>query len=118
MRYAPGGRQSGQQWHLFAAFCVAAASARCAVSPMAPAASDSPNSAINEYLCLFFIAVPPACATNDARVLPEKCYTSRVGYSVQDVAKLLGVSVRQVQSYVRDGFLAPAVDGDGTARFS
>src|SRR5207253_5993923 len=43
---------------------------------------------------------------------------SRVGYSAQDVAKLIGVSVRQVQSYVRDGFLAPAVGDDGTPRFS
>ncbi|MCU1280081.1 MAG: Tetratricopeptide 2 repeat protein [bacterium] len=41
-----------------------------------------------------------------------------MGYSAEDVAKLLGVSVRQVRSYVRDGFLAPAVDGDGTPRFS
>jgi tetratricopeptide (TPR) repeat protein len=41
-----------------------------------------------------------------------------VGYSAEDVAKLIGVSVRQVRSYVRDGFLAPAVDEDGTPRFS
>ncbi len=41
-----------------------------------------------------------------------------MGYSAQEVAKLLGVSVRQVQSYVRDGFLAPALDDDGTPRFS
>jgi tetratricopeptide (TPR) repeat protein len=41
-----------------------------------------------------------------------------VGYSAEDVAKLIGVSVRQVRSYVRDGFLAPAVDGDGKLRFS
>jgi tetratricopeptide (TPR) repeat protein len=41
-----------------------------------------------------------------------------VGYSAKDVAKLLGVSVRQVRSYVRDGFLEPALDGDGTPRFS
>ena len=41
-----------------------------------------------------------------------------VGYTTQDVAKLLGVSVRQVQSYLRDGFLAPALDDDGTPRFS
>ena len=39
-------------------------------------------------------------------------------YSAQDVAKLLGVSVRQVQSYLRQGFLAPAVAADGTLRFS
>jgi tetratricopeptide (TPR) repeat protein len=42
----------------------------------------------------------------------------RVGYTTQDVAKLLGVSVRQVQSYLRDGFLVPALDDDGTPRFS
>jgi len=41
-----------------------------------------------------------------------------VGYSAEDVAKLIGVSVRQVRSYVRDGFLAPAVDEDGRPRFS
>jgi tetratricopeptide (TPR) repeat protein len=41
-----------------------------------------------------------------------------VGYTAEDVAKLIGVSVRQVQSYVRDGFLAPAVGDDGAARFS
>ncbi|HXU68796.1 MAG TPA: tetratricopeptide repeat protein [Polyangia bacterium] len=41
-----------------------------------------------------------------------------MGYSAEDVAKLLGVSVRQVRSYVRDGFLAPAVADDGTPRFS
>ncbi|MGZ3429505.1 MAG: tetratricopeptide repeat protein [Polyangia bacterium] len=41
-----------------------------------------------------------------------------MGYSAEDVAKLLGVSVRQVRSYVRDGFLAPAVDGEGKPRFS
>ena len=41
-----------------------------------------------------------------------------MGYSAEDVAKLIGVSVRQVRSYVRDGFLAPAVDEDGRPRFS
>ena len=41
-----------------------------------------------------------------------------MGYSAEDVAKLIGVSVRQVRSYVRDGFLAPSVDADGTPRFS
>jgi tetratricopeptide (TPR) repeat protein len=41
-----------------------------------------------------------------------------VGYSAEDVAKLIGVSVRQVHSYVRDGFLAPAVGDDGRPRFS
>ena len=41
-----------------------------------------------------------------------------MGYSAEDVAKLIGVTVRQVRAYVRDGFLAPAVDDDGTARFS
>jgi tetratricopeptide (TPR) repeat protein len=41
-----------------------------------------------------------------------------VGYSAEDVAKLIGVSVRQVRAYVRDGFLAPDVDADGRPRFS
>jgi len=41
-----------------------------------------------------------------------------VGYSAEDVAKLIGVSVRQVNSYVRDGFLEPAVGDDGQPRFS
>jgi tetratricopeptide (TPR) repeat protein len=41
-----------------------------------------------------------------------------VGYSAEDVAKLIGVSVRQVNSYVRDGFLEPAVGDDGRPRFS
>jgi len=36
----------------------------------------------------------------------------------EDVAKLIGVSVRQVNSYVRDGFLEPAVGDDGQPRFS
>ena len=40
------------------------------------------------------------------------------GYSAEDVAKLIGVSVRQVRSYVRDGFLAPDVGDDGAPRFS
>lgn len=41
-----------------------------------------------------------------------------MGYSAEDVAKLIGVSVRQVHSYVRDGFLAPDVGDDGRPRFS
>ena len=41
-----------------------------------------------------------------------------MGYSAEDVAKLIGVSVRQVNSYVRDGFLAPAIGDDGRPRFS
>lgn len=41
-----------------------------------------------------------------------------MGYSAEEVARLIGVSVRQVRSYVRDGFLAPAVGDDGTARFN
>jgi tetratricopeptide (TPR) repeat protein len=41
-----------------------------------------------------------------------------VGYSAEDVAKLLGVSVRQVQSYVDAGFLAPERGDDGKPRFS
>jgi tetratricopeptide (TPR) repeat protein len=40
-----------------------------------------------------------------------------VGYSAQDVAKLLGVSVRRVRAFVRDGFLAPAHDDRGVAQF-
>lgn len=39
-------------------------------------------------------------------------------YSTEDVAKLLGVTVRQVESYVRAGALEPACDGDGEPRFS
>lgn len=41
-----------------------------------------------------------------------------MGYSAEDVAKLLGVSLRQVQSYVRAGFLAPACGDDGKPQFS
>lgn len=41
-----------------------------------------------------------------------------MGYSAEDVAKLIGVSVRQLQSYVRAGFLSPARDGGGELRFS
>jgi tetratricopeptide (TPR) repeat protein len=41
-----------------------------------------------------------------------------VGYSAEDVAKLIGVSVRQVQSYVDAGFLAPARGDDGKPQFS
>jgi tetratricopeptide (TPR) repeat protein len=41
-----------------------------------------------------------------------------VGYSAEEVAKLLGVSVRQVQSYLRAGFLAPEAGSDGRPRFS
>jgi tetratricopeptide (TPR) repeat protein len=41
-----------------------------------------------------------------------------VGYSADEVAKLIGVSVRQVQSYLRAGFLAPERDADGQPRFS
>jgi tetratricopeptide (TPR) repeat protein len=41
-----------------------------------------------------------------------------VGYSAQEVAKLLGLSVKRVRSYVRDGFLAPALDEAGRPRFS
>ena len=41
-----------------------------------------------------------------------------MGYSAQDVAKLIGVSVRQLHSYVRAGFLSPARDEDGELRFS
>jgi tetratricopeptide (TPR) repeat protein len=41
-----------------------------------------------------------------------------VGYSAEEVAKLLGLSVKRVRSYVRDGFLAPALGDDGRPRFS
>jgi tetratricopeptide (TPR) repeat protein len=41
-----------------------------------------------------------------------------VGYSVEDVAQLLGVSLRQVNAFVRAGFLAPATGDDGRAQFS
>jgi tetratricopeptide (TPR) repeat protein len=41
-----------------------------------------------------------------------------VGYSTDEVAKLIGVSVRQVQSYVRAGFLAPERGADGQPTFS
>ena len=41
-----------------------------------------------------------------------------MGYSAEDVAKLIGVSVRQVQSYVDAGFLAPACGDDGKPQFS
>lgn len=41
-----------------------------------------------------------------------------MGYSVEDVARLLGLSLKQVQGYVKSGFLAPARDGEGALRFS
>lgn len=41
-----------------------------------------------------------------------------MGYSVEDVAQLLGVSLRQVNAFVRAGFLAPATGADGRAQFS
>jgi tetratricopeptide (TPR) repeat protein len=41
-----------------------------------------------------------------------------VGYSAEDVAKLLGIPVRTVSAWVRDGFLAPARDAAGEAQFS
>jgi tetratricopeptide (TPR) repeat protein len=41
-----------------------------------------------------------------------------VGYSAQDVAQLLGVSLRQINAFVRAGFLAPATDTHGRAQFS
>lgn len=40
------------------------------------------------------------------------------GYSTRDVAALLGLSVAQVRSYVRAGFLAPAQGPRGEHRFS
>lgn len=41
-----------------------------------------------------------------------------MGYSVEDVAQLLGVSLRQINAFVRAGFLAPATDPNGRAQFS
>jgi tetratricopeptide (TPR) repeat protein len=41
-----------------------------------------------------------------------------VSYSAEDVARLLGIPVKRVQSFVKSGFLVPARDGDGTPRFS
>jgi tetratricopeptide (TPR) repeat protein len=41
-----------------------------------------------------------------------------VSYSAEDVARLLGISLKQVQSFVRSGFLEPARDGAGVPRFS
>lgn len=40
------------------------------------------------------------------------------GYATRDVAALLGLSVAQVRSYIRDGFLAPAQGPRGEYRFS
>jgi len=40
------------------------------------------------------------------------------GYATRDVASLLGLSVAQVRSYIRDGFLAPAQGPRGEYRFS
>lgn len=40
------------------------------------------------------------------------------GYATRDVAALLGLSVSQVRSYIRDGFLAPAQGPRGEYRFS
>lgn len=40
------------------------------------------------------------------------------GYATRDVAALLGLSVSQVRSYIRDGFLAPAQGARGEYRFS
>jgi tetratricopeptide (TPR) repeat protein len=40
------------------------------------------------------------------------------GYSARDVAGLLGLSVGQVRSYVREGFLAPVRGARGQLRFS
>jgi tetratricopeptide (TPR) repeat protein len=41
-----------------------------------------------------------------------------VGYSAEDVAKLLGIPVHKVSAYVRDGFLVPARGDDGQPSFS
>lgn len=40
------------------------------------------------------------------------------GYATRDVAALLGLSVAQVRSYIRDGFLTPAQGARGEYRFS
>ena len=40
------------------------------------------------------------------------------GYATRDVASLLGLSVAQVRSYIRDGFLSPAQGPRGEYRFS
>lgn len=40
------------------------------------------------------------------------------GYATRDVAALLGLTVSQVRSYIRDGFLAPAQGSRGEYRFS
>lgn len=40
------------------------------------------------------------------------------GYATRDVAALLGLSVSQVRSYIRDGFLSPAQGPRGEYRFS
>jgi DNA-binding transcriptional MerR regulator len=40
------------------------------------------------------------------------------GYATRDVAALLGLSVPQVRSYIRDGFLSPAQGPRGEYRFS
>lgn len=40
------------------------------------------------------------------------------GYATRDVAALLGLSVAQVRSYIRDGFLSPAQGPRGEYRFS
>ena len=41
-----------------------------------------------------------------------------MGYTAEDVAKLLGVTVRRVQALVRAGALAPTRDGDGQTHFT
>ncbi len=41
-----------------------------------------------------------------------------MGYSAEEVAKLIGVSVRRIHSYVDAGFLAPARGDDGKPEFS
>ncbi len=40
------------------------------------------------------------------------------GYATRDVAALLGLSVAQVRSYIRDGFISPAQGPRGEHRFS
>jgi tetratricopeptide (TPR) repeat protein len=41
-----------------------------------------------------------------------------MGYSAREVAKLIGLSVRDVHAYVRSGFLSPERGPDGAPRFS
>jgi tetratricopeptide (TPR) repeat protein len=50
--------------------------------------------------------------------LPGETERTTAGYSTADVGALLGLSVAQVRSYVRAGFLSPAQGSRGEHRFS